>query len=661
MFKLVIQDDEGKTTVVPLIRDEITIGRKEGNTIRLTERNVSRRHARILRANGEVQIEDLGSYNGIRVNNARIAERVNLRVSDQVQIGDYKLYLKAEGVEQVDDARTMPIERVEAGTDVLPAVSPAPTAPIAIPTPGIASPAVANGTGSQAAVQVTGNPNRTLVAMADTDPTTGRPLASPALIAAAIPQQTGFGKLVVLSSNFAGKEYELARPQMIIGRTDENDLVVNHRSISRNHAKVVREPDSGRYTISDLQSSNGVRVNGNDYSKVELRRGDVVDLGHVRLRFVEPGEDFVFSRDAVITDVPETGGKKGLLVAIILGVLVLGGVLVFVLTRGSGDSGGKGDGTGTNGMVHNPKPDAPEVAVNPPPADADQGTVTPPPLDGGGSTTAATDEAKKIKARCTEHANDRKWTDLADCGKELTAAGSPEGAEFVTRGVAEASNEVRAREIEKAIKGDKGDPDLKKAYELLNGITPGSVYLKDANKAYETAKRAIYDSTVADLRAFLRDCKKYESKAKTISDKYGKQIVDEASKKVGRCSDQTAVVTPKTCEPACGEGFVCKGTTCEKKKEVTVVTPPTNPCADQTLTVDTEKKGDEAMASGSYAAALASFEVVFKCKPAVARKAYLAACKARIFPKAKLYFKYAGQDSLSQICLKEGYDPRTAP
>src|SRR5215213_1314679 len=126
MFKLVIQDDEGKTTVVPLIRDEITIGRKEGNTIRLTERNVSRRHARIVRSNGEVQIEDLGSYNGIRVNNARIAERVSLRISDQVQIGDYKLYLKAEGVEQVDDARTMPIERIDQNlsTEVMPAVQP---------------------------------------------------------------------------------------------------------------------------------------------------------------------------------------------------------------------------------------------------------------------------------------------------------------------------------------------------------------------------------------------------------------------------------------------------------------------------------------------------------------------------------------------------------
>ncbi len=134
MFKLVIQDDEGKTTVVPLIRDEITIGRKEGNTIRLTERNVSRRHARILRNNGEVHIEDLGSYNGIRVNNARIAERVSLRVSDQVQIGDYKLYLKAEGLEQLDEARTVPMERVEAQMQIeaLGTIPPGGTAPLPV-------------------------------------------------------------------------------------------------------------------------------------------------------------------------------------------------------------------------------------------------------------------------------------------------------------------------------------------------------------------------------------------------------------------------------------------------------------------------------------------------------------------------------------------------
>ena len=53
MLKLIIEDDEGRKTVVPFVRDEITIGRKEGNTIRLTERNVSRRHARIVIEDGK--------------------------------------------------------------------------------------------------------------------------------------------------------------------------------------------------------------------------------------------------------------------------------------------------------------------------------------------------------------------------------------------------------------------------------------------------------------------------------------------------------------------------------------------------------------------------------------------------------------------------------
>ncbi len=57
MVKLIIEDDEGKTTVVPLIRDEITIGRKEGNTIRLTERNAdySFRHQKRTNIYKEIQ------------------------------------------------------------------------------------------------------------------------------------------------------------------------------------------------------------------------------------------------------------------------------------------------------------------------------------------------------------------------------------------------------------------------------------------------------------------------------------------------------------------------------------------------------------------------------------------------------------------------------
>ena len=87
MFKLVISDDEGKQTVVPLVRDEITIGRKEGNTIRLTERNVSRRHARLAKANGKFVVEDLHSYNGVKVNGQKVnIPSYQLKAEDQVSV-----------------------------------------------------------------------------------------------------------------------------------------------------------------------------------------------------------------------------------------------------------------------------------------------------------------------------------------------------------------------------------------------------------------------------------------------------------------------------------------------------------------------------------------------------------------------------------------------
>ena len=84
MFKLVISDDEGQTTVVPLLRDQITIGRQAGNTIRLTERNVSRNHARLVKRNGAYIIEDLGSYNGVTVNGQRVDATAELSSGDQL-------------------------------------------------------------------------------------------------------------------------------------------------------------------------------------------------------------------------------------------------------------------------------------------------------------------------------------------------------------------------------------------------------------------------------------------------------------------------------------------------------------------------------------------------------------------------------------------------
>ena len=99
-MKLIIEDDEGRKTVVPFVRDEISIGREEGNTIRLTERNVSRRHACLRRSNGHIFIEDLGSYNGVRVNGNRVQGRAEIREGDLIEIGDYNLAIQLEAADR---------------------------------------------------------------------------------------------------------------------------------------------------------------------------------------------------------------------------------------------------------------------------------------------------------------------------------------------------------------------------------------------------------------------------------------------------------------------------------------------------------------------------------------------------------------------------------
>jgi diguanylate cyclase (GGDEF)-like protein len=66
---------------------EIVIGRASGVAIRLTDDGVSRRHARLIRAeSNEVSIEDLGSSNGTLVNNQQITSVV-LRDGDKIRIG----------------------------------------------------------------------------------------------------------------------------------------------------------------------------------------------------------------------------------------------------------------------------------------------------------------------------------------------------------------------------------------------------------------------------------------------------------------------------------------------------------------------------------------------------------------------------------------------
>ncbi len=271
MLKLIIEDDEGRKTVVPFVRDEITIGRQEGNTIRLTERNVSRRHARLVRLNGHVVVEDLGSYNGTRINGERIAGQSPLKEGDLVQIGDYDLALQAEAAA---NAAPGPI------TTKVPARRPEPQpeeeddsgddAEESDHTPPSLSAADArrHSTSIIRLDQVEAERPRKVVDVSAED--------APRL-------------LVLSPDELKGQEFACIRTELRIGRTDDNDITLDHRSLSRTHAKLVRE-DGGEWRVIDMQSANGMTVNGENYAQATLATGDIIELGHVKLRFVSAGD-----------------------------------------------------------------------------------------------------------------------------------------------------------------------------------------------------------------------------------------------------------------------------------------------------------------------------------------------------------------------------------
>src|SRR5215212_8277194 len=66
-----------------------------------------------------------------------------------------------------------------------------------------------------------------------------------------------------------------------VGRTEGNDVVLNHPSVSRKHAKFEARTD--KWWIVDLKSTNGVKVNGNLVTEAHVVAGDKISIGSVLL------------------------------------------------------------------------------------------------------------------------------------------------------------------------------------------------------------------------------------------------------------------------------------------------------------------------------------------------------------------------------------------
>lgn len=80
-----------------------------------------------------------------------------------------------------------------------------------------------------------------------------------------------------------GQKFVIAKFPFFLGRSNECDVVLNGKGVSRKHAEIVFQ--SGRLVVNDLESLNGLKVNGYKVARVILEDNDEIRLGDVVLRF----------------------------------------------------------------------------------------------------------------------------------------------------------------------------------------------------------------------------------------------------------------------------------------------------------------------------------------------------------------------------------------
>jgi pSer/pThr/pTyr-binding forkhead associated (FHA) protein len=80
--------------------------------------------------------------------------------------------------------------------------------------------------------------------------------------------------------------WEMDRPRLRIGRTPDNDIVIDNLGVSRLHAVI--EEDKGAYSVRDCDSLNGTVVNGERTPHKTLQDGDEISIGKHTIVFRVP-------------------------------------------------------------------------------------------------------------------------------------------------------------------------------------------------------------------------------------------------------------------------------------------------------------------------------------------------------------------------------------
>ncbi len=213
--------------------DEITIGRKPGNTIQIDNLAVSGRHARVVRVGSKLVLEDLNSTNGTYVNGERITKHV-LKHGDRITVGKHTLIFVED--QQAPQPAPEPEEEELEKTVVL--------------TPQRAQAAGVKPKAAQS----------TRVKL---------PL----------------GEVRIISGPLAGRTIELSASLTTIGKDDHCRIRVKGLMVGKQAAAITRRPNG--YFIAYVEGFTKPKVNGEtvDEEPRRLNDGDVIEIGDTKMQF----------------------------------------------------------------------------------------------------------------------------------------------------------------------------------------------------------------------------------------------------------------------------------------------------------------------------------------------------------------------------------------
>jgi pSer/pThr/pTyr-binding forkhead associated (FHA) protein len=263
------------------LKADTLFGRQAECDILLTEGHASRKHARLMLADGNYWLEDLGSSNGTFINGKRITGRVRLASGDRLRFDVEEFDFRAPVRSTPTGGGSAPV-----AADELKTVYRAPDSAAVVAE----SSGVFKRPGAWADPDMLGDAgvNKTKFI----EPAQMKQMANAPSPVGVNPAAVDGPHLQVVSGTRMGLNIQLAvgdsgNAEWTIGSQADREVQFADSGVSALHAKIVNE--GARWKVLDQMSANGTFVNGKRANVSYLASGDRVRFGPVECVFQTDG------------------------------------------------------------------------------------------------------------------------------------------------------------------------------------------------------------------------------------------------------------------------------------------------------------------------------------------------------------------------------------